>query len=364
MKVAIVCDWLLGIGGAERVVLDLHKLYPDAPIYTSQYDPSKIDWFKDADVRTTWLQKLPGGLKKFLPVLRALAFSRLDLSQYDLIISSTSAEAKAVKKGDALHVSYYHAPTHYYWVRYEEYLRTPGFGKLDWLARLGLKALVGPMKKWDYRAAQKPDVILTNSTHTATQVKKFYNRASTVVFPPVQTGRFKATAKNRYGLLAVGRQTPYKRIDLPVLAATELGVPLTVIGNGPDHEHLVSLAGPTVSFITDADDQAVAGAMETAEALVFPNVDDFGITAVEALAAGTPVIAFQAGGPLDYVQPGINGAFFEQQTVSSLVAAITQVQSTTYDPKTIRQTAERFSEVTFTKDLQAAIAAAVTAYTK
>src|SRR5476649_1689319 len=142
MKVAIVCDWLTGIGGAERVVLELHKLYPDAPIYTSQYDPEQLGWFAEADVRTGWLQKLPSGLKKFLPVLRAWYFSHLDLSDYDLVLSSSGAEAKGVKTDpQAVHISYIHAPTHYYWIRYEQYLKHPGFGRFDWLARLGLRLL-------------------------------------------------------------------------------------------------------------------------------------------------------------------------------------------------------------------------------
>src|SRR5882762_3283746 len=166
MKVAIVCDWLTGIGGAERVVLELHKLYPDAPIYTSQYDPSGISWFDDADVRTSGLQKLPTRLKKFLPLLRAWTFSRLDLSEYDLVISSSGAEAKGVRTGpNTVHICYCHTPTHYYWIRYEEYLRHPGFGAFDWLARIGLKLLVGPMRRWDYKIAQRPTVMIANSTH-------------------------------------------------------------------------------------------------------------------------------------------------------------------------------------------------------
>src|SRR3989338_3072868 len=129
MKTAIVCDWLVGIGGAERVVLELHRMFPDAPIYTSQYNPKALPWFKDADVRTFWLQKLPSSLRKFLPVLRAWSFSRLDLNEYDLIISSSGAEAKGIKTGKStLHITYCHSPTHYYWIRYDEYIKNPGFG--------------------------------------------------------------------------------------------------------------------------------------------------------------------------------------------------------------------------------------------
>ncbi|MGH7157090.1 MAG: glycosyltransferase, partial [Candidatus Saccharimonadales bacterium] len=242
MKVAIVCDWLTGVGGAERVVLELHKMYPAAPIYTSQYSPSKIDWFKGADVRTGWLQKLPAGLKKFLPVLRAWYFSRLDLGEYDLVISSSGAEAKAVKTGPKTkHICYMHAPTHYYWSRYNEYMQNPGFGFLDPLARLGLKILVRPMRRWDYKAAQRPDYIIANSNFTKDQIKKYYSRDSIVIPPPVDIERFKILSKSsisRKGFLTAGRQTPYKRIDLAVAACTNLGLPLTVVGNGPDHQRL------------------------------------------------------------------------------------------------------------------------------
>lgn len=178
MKVAIVCDWLNGIGGAERVVLELHRLYPEAPIYTSQYDPSKIDWFNDADVHTSWLQHLPKSLKKFLPALRAWTFSRLDLSGYDLVLSSSGAEAKGVKTGpNTVHINYCHAPTHYYWSRTEEYLKNPGFPLgFNWLARFGLKLLLDPLKRWDKMAAKRPDVMLANSSHIQAMILKYYKR--------------------------------------------------------------------------------------------------------------------------------------------------------------------------------------------
>lgn len=356
-RVAIVCDWLLGIGGAERVVLELHKLYPNAPIYTSQYDPEAIDWFNDADVRTTWLQKLPKALKKFLPVLRAYTFSRLDLSAYDLVISSSGAEAKAIKTGpNTVHISYCHAPTHYYWSRYEEYLAHPGFGKLDGLARFGLKTLVGPMRRWDRRAAQKPDYLIANSTHTARQIKKYYGRDASVVFPPVEVRRFEPS-EGRSGFLIVGRQTPYKRVDLAVEACSRLGLPLTVIGHGPDHERLIAMAGPTINFETNASDEQVAIAMRSTKAFLFPGVDDFGIVAVEALAAGTPVIAYKGGGSLDYVKPGMSGLFFEEQTVGSLVAALEAFDPKAFNEKTIYSVAEQFSVAAFDKSIREFIAA-------
>lgn len=360
-KVAIVCDWLTGIGGAEREVLELHRLFPDAPIYTSQYDPSKIDWFNDADIRTTWLQKLPKVLKKFLPILRAWTFSRLDLSRYDLVVSATGAEAKAVKTGPhTLHVCICHSPTQYYWNRFDEYLKSPGFPTgFNGLARLSLKLLVGPLRRWDKRAAQRPDYIIANSTHSQAMIMKYYDRPSVLIYPPVDTKRFKPAADGgrRQGFVTAGRQTPYKRIDLAVKACTKLSLPLIVIGDGPDHEKLIRLAGPTVNFETDVPDKEMPLYFQQAEAFIFPtNVEDFGITAVEALSAGTPVIAYDKGGPKDYTIPGQTGEFFTEQTVGSLVKSLKGFRADRYDHRAISLSAERFSVEAFHANLKKTLA--------
>ena len=359
MKVAIVCDWLLGIGGAERVVLELHKTFPNAPIYTSQYNPAKIDWFKDADVRTTWLQKLPGAFKKFLPVLRAWAFSHLDLGEYDLVISATGAEAKGVKtKPGTTHICYCFAPTHYYWSRYDDYMVHPGFGAFDWLARIGLKLLVGPMRRWDYKAAQQPDHIIGISTHIQKEIKKYYGRDADLVHPPVDIERFESKkAVNRQGFVIAGRQTPYKRFDLAVAACTTLNLPLTVIGEGPDHQKLVKMAGPSITFLTDVNDGAIPGYFQTAQAFIFPGLDDFGIAPVEAMAAGTPVIAYKAGGALDYVIPGQTGEFFEKQTIESLIACLKKFKPDVYNHEQIVNHAKTFSNAAFHENMKQAIKA-------
>lgn len=360
MKVAIVCDWLVGIGGAERVVYELHKMYPEAPIYTSQYDPKKLDWFKNADVRTLWLQKLPKGLRKFLPVLRAWSFSRLDLSGYDLVISSSGAEAKAVKTGPkTIHISYILSPTHYYWIRYDEYLRNPGFGRFDSLARLALKLLAGPMRRWDYRAAQRADYIVAISNHVQAMIKKHYNRDSAIIHPPVEVDRFALKPRqktNRHGFLVAGRQTPYKRIDLAVAACTKLDLPLKVIGNGPDHQRLVKMAGPRVNFLTNVSDKDIPWHFQQAEAFIFPGVDDFGIVAVEALAASTPVIAYKKGGSLDYVKDGKTGMFFEDQSVNSLATALEKFRPDDFKRADLAQVATSFSPKVFADNIKKFIA--------
>ena len=360
MRVAIVCDWLLGTGGAERVVLELHHMFPEAPIYTSQYDKNpKIwfgdKWFEDADIRTTWLQKLPKSLKKFLPVLRAWTFSRLDLDDYDLVISSSGAEAKFVKtKGK--HITYCHSPTHYYWGRYEEYLRHPGFGRLDLLARLGLRLLVGPMRYWDHKAAQRPDYFIANSNYTKGQIKKYYGRDAVVIHPPVDIERFKISASGgssilRKGFVTAGRQVPYKKIDLAVKAATKLNTPLVVIGRGADHSKLKRVAGRSITFLTNVADEEMPEKLAQAEAFIFPGVDDFGIVAVEALAAGTPVIAYRDGGALDYVDTS-NGLFFEEQTAESLAKAMQEFSKLSFNHSRIAEQAEQFSTANFRTNVQ------------
>lgn len=355
LKVAIVHDWLTH-GGAERVVFELHKMFPEAPVYTSYCAPDVRARY-DGKVKTGYLQHWPfSKLRKFLPVLRILWFSRLKLKGYDLVISSSGAEAKGIKvpKG-TLHINYCHAPTHYYWKRFNQYLKNPGFGLMDPVARLGLKLLVSPLRKWDKKAAQRPHFIIANSTFIQSEIKKYYGRDSVVIHPPVDVERFalKGPLKQRHGFVTAGRQTPYKRFDLPVKACSELGKHLTVIGNGPEHEHLCQLASPkAVTFLTTVTDQQMPLDFQKALAFIFPTTEeDFGVTPVEAMAAGTPVIAYKAGGPLDYVIPGKTGEFYEQQTLASLKAALENFDPKKYDPYAISRHAQQFSPAVFRQKL-------------
>jgi glycosyltransferase involved in cell wall biosynthesis len=361
-KVAIVHDWLYG-GGAEKVVLELHRLFPEAPIYTS-YCSDEWRAKLDNKVVTGYLQRWPfNRLRKFIPFLRIKWFESLDLNQYDLVISSSgNGEAKGVRAGSMfhegqIHICYCHTPVHFYWRHYDQYLATPGFGKLDPIVRFGLKLLVGPLRKWDLKASKRPDHYLANSTHIQADIKKYYDKPSTVIFPPVDISRFANVdlTQPRHGFVTAGRQVPYKHYDIAIQACTQLNLPLTVIGSGADHERLVQLAGPSITFITgaEASDERVVAEMAKAQAFIFAAHDDFGITPIEALAAGTPVIAYHAGGALDYVEPGVTGEFFEEQSAESLAAVLQVFQPDAYNLAAIAHSAEKFSAEQFAQRMTA-----------
>jgi glycosyltransferase involved in cell wall biosynthesis len=353
LKVAIVHDWIYAHGGAELVVEQLHKLFPEAPIYTSYCAPAWRGRL-DGKVVTGWLQHL-GRIRKFIPFLRIWWFGHLKLEQFDLVISSSGAEAKGIRVKRPLHINYCHAPTHYYWSRYDEYMKHPGFGPFDWLARFGLWLLVKPLRRWDYKAAQRPDYMIANSSHIQKEIKKYYGRDSVVIHPPVYLERFQKMANRnqaRRGFIVSGRQTPYKRFDLAVVACSKLNLPLTVIGDGPDHARLRKLAGKSVTFLGRVSDEVVEEEFARAEALLFPGLDDFGITPLEAMASGTPVIAYEAGGAFDYVKPGVTGSFFPKQTASSLGQALRNFKPSSINPKDCRLMAQRFSPEVFAHDMQ------------
>jgi glycosyltransferase involved in cell wall biosynthesis len=285
-------------------------------------------------------------------------FSHLDLSGYDLVISSSgNGEAFGVRTSeDTTHICYCHSPTHYYWRHYDQYLKKPGFGVFDPLIRLGLRLLVGPLRKWDYRAAQRVDYFIANSTHIQADIQAFYGRESSVIHPPIDIARFAdARAEERQGFVIAGRQVPAKHTELAVIACTKLGVPLSVIGRGPEHNNLRKLAGPTITFYNNVSDEEMPQHLAGAEAFIFTSFDDFGIVPIEAMAAGTPVIALKAGGALDYITPGKTGEFFDEQTVPSLRKAIRTFNPAIYKPTTLKAHAEQFSPAVFTAKMRAFI---------
>lgn len=369
MKIALVCDWLTNVGGAERVLKTLSDMFPSAPIYTSQYNPKKIDWFKNRDVRVGWLQVFPTSFRRLLGPLRQGYFSHLDLSNYDLIISVTGAEAKSIKKGNARHVCFCHVPTQYYWGMKDEYLKNPGFGILNPFVRFGLKLFLPQLRKADYRAAQKPDEFITISTYAAGEIRRAYDRESTVIFPPVAVEKFSTTKfstskkktktgksqpnisskTERGGYVVTSRQVNWKRLDLAVKTCLALKLPLTVIGEGPEHNHLKKIAKKSnfIKFVPLVSQDELITYLRSAKGYIFPSLEPFGIAPVEALAAGCPVIAYGNGGALDYVIDGENGVLFGKQSVNSLRQALKRFETLSFDETKISSSALPFSEARF-----------------
>ena len=357
MKVAIVCDWLTNVGGAEKVLLEIHRLYPKAPIYTSKYSRRGINWFDDATVKTGWLQIFPVALRRFLGPLRQRWFSKLDLSEYDLIISVTGAEAKAVRatKPGAKHISYCHVPTQYYWQLYDTYVKNPGFGILNPLVRFFFKLLVKPLREKDYEAAQYVDEFVTISNYTKELILKYYKREATVIHPPVEIKDF-AHKNEEIGnyYIVTSRQVNWKRLDLAVKVCAKLKRELIVVGEGPEHARLVKIASNSefVKFVPLVGKGELAKYLGEAKGYLFPSLEPFGIAPVEALAAGTPVIAFGEGGALDYVIEGKNGILFEKQTVTSLEEAILKFEKMKFDRAEVSKTAREFSVERFDREIK------------
>ena len=358
LKVALVCDWLTNVGGAEKLLLEIHKMYPKAPIYTSKYNKKGIDWFDDADVRTGWLQIFPTCFRRFLSPLRSRYFKHLDVSSNDLIISVTGAEAKGFKKGNALHLSYCHVPTQYYWAMYDEYVKNPGFGILNPIVRFFFKLFVRPLRKADYKAAMRPDFFITISEYAKNEIKKYYHRDAIVINPPVEIEDFKPEGKKIDDLsdtfITTSRQVTWKRLDLCIEGCLKTKSKLVIIGEGPEHKNLVKLANGSdlIEFRPLMKKAELAAHLRSAKAYIFPSMEPFGIAPVEALAAGCPVIAFNKGGAMDYIQEGKNGIFFDKQTGSSVAKVIEKFDAAKFNSDAVSKTAEKFSTERFKKELK------------
>lgn len=370
MKVALVCDWLTNVGGAEKVLLRVHRMFPEAPIYTSKYDPKGIDWFKKADVRTGWMQAFPSGLRRILGPLRQRYFSKLDLSEYDLIISVTGAEAKSVKSGkwladhgkpsknpQGIHISFCHVPTQYYWQMYDDYIKNPGFGVLNPLIRFFFRLLVVPLRKTDLKAAQRPEYYVTISEYAKEQIRKYYGRDSRVVHPPVEIEDFKLrNSKEKIDnyYIVTSRQVNWKKLDLAVKACMMTQRRLIVVGEGPEHKKLVKLAADSglVEFVPLVEKKKLAKYLTRAKGYLFPSLEPFGIAPVEALASGCPVIAYGEGGARDYVNDGKNGLLFAKQNATALAEAILKFEKMKFNREKVAKSVLKFDETRFDKELK------------
>ena len=359
MKVAIVHYWLVGMRGGEKVVEALCEMYPQADIFTHVYVPDAVsDRIRAHKVTTTFVGRLPRAPKayrNYLPLM-PLALEQLDLSGYDLVISSESGPAKGViAPAEALHVCYCHSPMRYLWNMYHEYRRTAGR-----LQRLLMPPLAHYLRMWDASAANRVDLFVANAEIVARRIEKYYRRDAEVVHPPVDVASFAPVDPNEVGdfYLMVGELVAYKRPDLAVKAFNATGRKLRIIGGGERLSEIRALAGPNVEVLGPQPFDVLRRDYARCRGLIFPGEEDFGIVPVEAMASGRPVIAFGRGGALETVLDGRTGVLFEEQTVESLNAAVERCERCermTFSPAALRVHAERFGKERFKQEFGALV---------
>jgi glycosyltransferase involved in cell wall biosynthesis len=361
--VALVHDYLNQYGGAERVLEALHDLFPEAPVFTSMYDPAAMPpSYRSWDVRTSFMQRLPGVHRHhqiYLP-LYPLVFQRLRLQGYQVVLSSSSAFAKAVRPAPgALHVCYCHSPMRFAW-NFQQYAEREQIGPL---LRWALTPLMAWLRCWDVATAKRVDVVVANSRAVAGRIRAWWGREASVIFPPVDVDRARPAPPGAIGdyFLLVSRLVPYKRIDLALAAFKALELPLKVVGEGRDRAALMAQAGPTIEFLGQVSEDEKFHLYAHCRAAVFPAEDDFGIAQVEVQAAGRPAIALARGGALDTVIDGVTGVLFPEQTVESLIDAVRRFERLHFSPEELVRQARRFSRARFQDEMRALIERALEA---
>lgn len=347
MKVALVYDHANKIGGAERILDELHELYPDAPLFTSVYEPKRAPWAQKFRVETSFLQKLPFAKRyhELYPIAAYIAMEQFTFDDFDVVISVTSAESKAVITGtQTLHICYCLTPTRYLWSHYCDYFN-------NGVIRALTLPFVVLLRIWDVFISARPDVYIAISETVSHRIKKYYRQLSRVIYPPVDTEKFLPLmgSRNDY-YLVVSRLVSYKHIDLAIQACNILKRRLKIVGVGLDRKRLAKLAGPTIQFVGNVTDCELVGLYQNCKALLFVQEEDFGITQVEALACGKPVIAFKKGGASEVQVESVTGEFFENPEVDALIRAIEKFESKQYDPKLLHQRAEKFAKIRFLQE--------------
>jgi len=347
MKVALVHDYLNQYGGAERVLEAFCEMFPDAPIYTLVYDAKLTGFaFEGRNIKTSFLQKVPLAASKhrYFPVFMPLAVEQLDMSDYDLVLSDSGSYAKGViTRPDTLHISYCHTPHRYAWDNSHKLIGGFGYPRI-------IKALspffMTYVRMWDTAAALRVDTFIANSEFVAKRIKKYYGRNSAVIRPPLNTERFAVREPSDYFLM-VGRMVPYKKFDLAIEVFNRLGIKLKIVGDGPERKKLEKRSSSNIEFLGLISEPYLAEYYARAQALIFPQEEDFGVVAAECMASGRPVIAYRGGGALEIIKEGEDGVFFDEQTTDSLVGAIARFQNMRFDPVLIRQHAMRFDKARF-----------------
>lgn len=348
MKIAVVHDYFTQLGGAERVAQELYyAMMPNASLFATVAFPDCMpSRLKGVKVHTSWMQALPFIQKHYRSyfLLYPLGVSSMDLSGYDLVVSSSSSYAKGVNTSqDAIHVCYCHTPMRWVW-NYDDYSRRDSFPMPQ---RLVLKVLVRGLRFWDEAASRQPDHFVANSRVVAERIKRAYGRCSEVIHPPIDTARFRLSKCCEDYYVVLSRLVSYKRLDVAVQACTQLRRKLLVIGTGPDRERLESLAGPSVTFTGRLSDAEVQCLLPRCRALIFPGEEDFGMAPLEVAAAGRPTIAYRGGGALETVIEGVTGCFFNQQTPEHLAEAIERLEKREWSPQVIRRHSECFGADVF-----------------
>lgn len=356
MEVALVHDILVKLGGGERVLKCLSDMFPKAPIYTLLYDEAKVGRvFPKNRVKPSYLQDYPAFIRnrrRYLFPKMPKAIESMDFSGYDLVISSSSAFAHGiVTNTDTKHLCYCHSPMRYAWDWTHEYMGEQHVGPLK---RAAIRHLLKKVRMWDYYAADRPDHYLANSENVRRRIQKYYRQDATVLYPPVDVESFKVTPEHQNYFLIVSTITPYKNIGLAVNLFNKVRKKLVIIGDGSDRKRLEQLAGPNIDFLGFKPDEVVREYMQNCRAFIFPGEEDFGITPVEAMSCGKPVLAYGKGGVLETVVPGKTGEFFEETTISSMENGLARLlaSETRYDSKRIRQHAEFFAQANFEEGMK------------
>jgi len=352
MKLALVHDYLNQEGGAERVARVFCRTFPESPLYTSLYDARAMDpsW-REVDVRVSFLQRLHPSLRvaKALLPLYPSAFESFDLTDYDVVLSSSSTFAKGVLTGpDTYHICYCHSPARFAWM-YHDYAAGMRLGRVG---RAALPVVVSGLRLWDYNAAQRVDLFIANSRNTARRIAKFYRRDAAVLHPPIDVDLFRPTMERQPYFLVLARLLPYKRIDVAIEAFNRLKWPLLIVGDGPDAARLRRLAGPTVRFTGRVDDAEAREHLRHCQALIWPGEEDLGIAPLEALASGRPVVAYRAGGAVETLVDGVTGRFFDRQTPYALIDVLRAFDPDAYDPAVLRAHVAEFDVRVFQRRLR------------
>ncbi len=359
MKVALVHDFLLRLGGAERVLKVFSDMFPDAPIYTLLYDEKKVsEFFPKEKIKTSFLQNYPKFSKnyhRFLTYKMPRAIEEFDFSSYDLVLSSSNSFAHGIiTNSETKHICYCHSPMRYAWDWSNEYIKE---NNITGIKSFFYSYLIKYLREWDKISSDRPDKYIANSVNVQRRIKKYYGLSSELIYPPVNVDRFEVKEKHLDYFLVVSNLTPYKKIDLAVKLFSKIGKKLLVIGNGPQKNYLKSISAPNVEFLGFQSDASVKEYIENSRAFIFPGEEDFGITPLEAMSAGKPVLAFSKGGTLETVVSGKTGEFFYEQTLESMEDGLARLlyNERFYNPKEIRKHAEKFSEKVFIENIKKSI---------